>query len=71
MHEQQMFKFYCDVTMMLFIRFMRSQSISYLNVTAYHLAGLPEQQPHRIVRTTVARNKHCEKLRLNFRPAQS
>jgi len=26
------------------------------------LSGLPERQPHRAVRTTAARNKHCQKL---------
>jgi len=29
----------------------------------YYLAyGLPERQPHKAVKTTAARNKHCEKL---------
>jgi len=33
------------------------------------LSGLTEQQPHRAVRTTAARYKHCEKLTLCRIPA--
>jgi len=50
---------------------LRSQCISTLSI-ASGLKGLPERQPHKAVRTTATRNKHCEKLTsrriINMRP---
>jgi len=39
---------------------LRSQIISYFNTNV--LSGLPVWQPHRAVKSTAARNKHCKKL---------
>jgi len=50
--------FVFDFTMML----LRSQSFLYFNVKRTTGLGLLERQPRRAVRSTAARNKHCEKL---------
>jgi len=53
----------CTVVVCIIKPTKYSVSLLFFNVLAYYLAErLPERQPHRGVRTTAARNKHCEKF---------